>query len=470
MRTCEKSSFSIVLRTLLLFLVLVSPKVCWADITSTLSFQTMNEDMWTGSGTSAVNYTIFDPTVPISVNDTFGGITSTEVCFFGACYSTGSYGVQINAALNGSLNPSLNLELTGGDVNATVPVNVTLGFPTTVANNQPFDITSSGMFLPGASLTTDSPGVLLKMDVSANLSGQLTGEACAVACAGPFGPVFSTNGNKTFNLFTTNLLGIPLATSFHISPYFVAELDAAPYVGTSATTSQQQNISDSSTSRLTLSSSAVADHPFVSLNADITNAIAAGLGFEFPLDGSIQLGTSTLTYDIFRFLAGVGLFSSQSFTLSAQPEVAYKIVTVGPTPETTISDPKPLGVAQTFTIPSGATGAYVTPMYSMNALLTNTTGVVPGINLEFQALGLKYGSIGIQHLLDLGFPIPFDNATANFFDKTFSLGGWNTFVGDTFQITATTPEPSTILLLGAGLLLLAGFSRRTYPKALGCHT
>jgi hypothetical protein len=423
-----------------------------------LNFQTSNQSMWSSGVTTAVNYQIFNVDLPVNVNQNFGDIHQTQICFFGSCYSTGSYGVQINAAIKGDIGANLNLTLTAGDVNAAVPVNVTLGFPSTVANNTPFNITSSGLFQPGATLTSDSPGILLKLNASANLSGGITGEACAVSCVGPLGPTLNINGTK--NLLTTNLLGIPLGTSFHVSPYFVAEADAAPYVGTSATTTAP---ADAATP-LTLSSSAVAKSPFFSMNADTTNAIAAAFGIP-PLDGSYDLGGTTLNYDLFRFLAGIGLNSTQAFTLSATPEVAYSVQDIGSNPQSFTSAYMPVGSPYTFSIPVGDTAADVTPMYSMMANLTNETGVVPAINLEFQALGLKYGSIGINSLVDLICPIPLNNLDFNFFNQNFPLLGWNTVQGTPFEITATNPtaavpEPPTLLLVGAGLLLMASLLRR----------
>lgn len=459
MRTCAKASSFIVL-TLVLCLLLLTPQLCRADTVSSgpLSFQTSNQSMWS-SGTDAVNYQIFNVNQPINVNDTLGSISTTTFCILGSCVDTGSYGVQVGANINGNVGANLNLTLTAGSVNAAVPVNVALGFPSTVATNTPFNITSSGLFQPGASLTTQSPGINLSMNVITNLAGGISAEECFGGCASQAVSV-NTNGPKTTNLFTTNLLGLGLGKSFNISPYFVAEADLAPYVGTSATTTAS---SDASTP-LTLSSSALAKSPFIAFNADVTNAIAAGLravGVPLPnLDGSFATATgTTVNYDLVRFLAGVGLNATQSFTLSATPEVAYAIQDVGSNPQTFTTNPMPVGSAFTYSIPSGDTAADVTPIYSMEGSLANTTGVVPTINLEVQALGLQYGSIGVQHLLDLQYPIPLNGLEADFFNQDFALQGWNTIHGTQFDITATNPtppapEPPTLLLLGASLLLM----------------
>src|SRR4029077_19629495 len=176
-------------------------------------------------------------------------------------------------------------------------------------------------------------------------------------------------------------------TSIHISPYVVLQLDDAPYVGTSAKTTATADAGNP----LTLSSSALGKSPFVSINADIGNLIAAGLGLP-PPDGSFPLGPATLSYNLFEFLGGIGLDSTQSFTLTATPEVAYSVQDIGSDPQSFTTTPMPVGSTNSFSIPAGDTSALVTPTYSMAASLTNDSGLVPAINLEFSALGLKYAS------------------------------------------------------------------------------
>jgi hypothetical protein len=464
----NKKGLSLLVLTFVFLLALVTPQLCRADSSDSLNFQTSDQSMWISGLTNAVNYQIFNVDQPVSVNDTFGGISTTSICFlFGSCISTGSYGVQVGANISGDVGANLNLTLTGGSVNAAVPVNVSLGFPSTVASDTTFDITSSGLFQPGASLTTQSPGVILSMNATADLAGSISGEACAGGCVSQAASV-NTNGPQTVNVFTTDLASVALGTSIHISPYVVLQLDDAPYVGTSAKTTATADAGNP----LTLSSSALGKSPFVSINADIGNLIAAGLGLP-PPDGSFPLGPATLSYNLFEFLGGIGLDSTQSFTLTATPEVAYSVQDIGSDPQSFTTTPMPVGSTNSFSIPAGDTAALVTPTYSMAASLTNDSGLVPAINLEFSALGLKYASIGISHLVDLSLPIPFNGLEATVFNDTFPLVGWNTVEGTPFEITATNPtagvpEPPTLFLLGAGLLLMACFSRRRYQaKVLG---
>ena len=477
MRTCAKASSFIVL-TFVFFLRLLTPQLCRADNISSgpLNFQTSNQSMWSSGVTNAVNFQLFNANLPININNTLGSITTTTVCFpaflGGGCVDTGSFGAQVSVNMNADLRATSNLTLTGGSVNATLPVNVTLGFPGAVANNTPFNITASGFFQPGASLTTQSPGVNLSMDLfGSSQGGSIQAEACVVGCVGPATVnIPTTNGTVTTNVFNTNIISDLVGKTVDLTPPsgdVVAQF-GIPYVNTSAQTSLPVD----ATTPLTLQSQAVGSTPFVSVNADLTNIAATLLGLP-PLNNSFNVGTTTISYNLLQFLAGIGLNATQAFSLAATPEVAYRLTTIGPNPVTTIFNPEPLGTPQSFIIPTGATGVDVTPFYSMVADLTNQTGVVPAFELQLNALKFNVGGLQLPYLLNENFPFPINSLNLNLFDQNFPLLGFNTIQGTAFEITATNPtapvpEPPTLLLLGAGFLLMGGLLRRRYQaKVLG---
>jgi hypothetical protein len=426
-----------------------------------LNFQTSNQSMWS-PGADATTYPIFSVDQSLNFNQSFGGIQQTQICFFGSCVPTGYQGAQITASINGDIGANLNMTLTGGSVNAAVPVNVTLGFPSTVSNNTPFNITSSGLFQPGASLNTFSPGVDLSMNVLGNLSGGINGQVCVVACASG-GVNFTTNGPQTLNLFTTNLAGV-LNKSINISPYLVAQI-GFPYVNTSGTPGVQPFPSSCPSPCLTIGSNGVSKS-FFSLQANISNIIATGLGLPFP-SGSFGVGSVSVNYTLFQFLAGLGLDSTQAFTLTATPEVSYAVQYIGSDPLSFTTSNMDVGAPFQLSIPAGDTAADITPSYTMAATLANQTGIVPAIDLTFQALKLSAFGIGTPYLINQGLSFQLNNADIPLFNQNFSLGGWNTVQGNTFEITASTPavstpEPGTLTPLGSGLLLLAmaSFVRR----------
>lgn len=476
MRTYPKTSSFIIL-TFVFFLRLLTPQPCRGDTVTSgpLSFQTSNQSMWSSGITNAVNFQLFNADLPININQTLGSITTRTICLpvilGGACVNTGSFGAQIGVNVNADLRATSNLTLTGGSVDATLPVNITLGFPGTVANNTPFNITSSGFFQPGASLATQAPGVNLSMDVfGSSHGGSIQAEVCAVSCLGPAGlTIPSINGTVTKNVFNTNIVSDLVGKTVDLTPPsndVVAQF-GTPYVHTSAQTSLAAN----ATTPLTLQSHAVGSTPFVSVSADLTNIAATLLGLP-PVNGSFNVGTTSIGYNLIQVLAGLGLNATQAFTLTATPEVAYRLTTIGSHPVTTMFNPEPLGTPQSFIIPTGATGVDVTPFYSMVANLTNETGVVPAFELQLNALKLNVGGIQLPYLLNEPFPFPINNLNLNLFDQNFALRGFNTVQGAPFEIDtnppAATPEPATLLLLGAGFLLMGGLSRHRNPaKVLG---
>lgn len=120
-----------------------------------------------------------------------------------------------------------------------------------------------------------------------------------------------------------------------------------------------------------------------------------------------------------------------------------------------------IGTPYSVTIPTGDIAVKVTPTYSMSSPFVNNTGFSPTLNLGLQGPGLGLGTAslpGVMKTFTLGLGSP--NYLSPF---SFDLGGWNSFTGQTFTIdaaTTATPEPPSLLLLGAGLLLLAGLRWR----------
>jgi PEP-CTERM motif len=430
---------------LLLFGIL-GPRICLADTlnSGSLTFQTSNQSMWnTGS---AFNFS-YNPTlvnIPINFSSSVGpGIG----CVLGACA-----GFDVNSNVSGNVGMNASLNVNGGTVDATMPVNISLGFSNSVANNTPVSITSSALFGTG-SLTTASPTASASLGVFANLTGGISADGCIVVACKSGGATFKTSATAT--LFSVNSQTFPPQT---LSLGSNVDLTiGAPYVQTSGTGGPTISAAGSS--------------PFLGLNANITNLAASGLGLPAP-SGSIDLPLNIggLTYNLFSLTAGLSLNTTQAFSLTAQPLVDYSVTTVGSNASSFSSGPMAVGTPYSFSIPTGDTSAVVTPTYMMSALLDNNTGGALSASLGFSALG--YSSYGV--FKPLGSKGPLVNTSSSFpvanfsvFNNQFALQGWNSFQGNSFQIAATgvpvapTPEPSSLLLLGVGLLVLAGLIRRT---------
>jgi hypothetical protein len=107
----------------------------------------------------------------------------------------------------------------------------------------------------------------------------------------------------------------------------------------------------------------------------------------------------------------------------------------------------------------------VTPTFSLQGLFTNNTALgIDGIfQLDILKAAFALEAFGLSFDLgELGPLVQFLERSNLFntpplFSSTYSLGGFNQITGASFLLsTATVPEPDTLVLIGLGLLALAG--------------
>lgn len=444
----KKVSLLAVCVLLMLCLLAVLPAVADTQVSGTLNFQTTDQSMW-GPG-PAFNFSASPTLFDLNLNgSTTAGIGSTGGCPF-------CLGASLTASTSGDFGVGANLNVNGGTVSATVPVNVTIGFPGSfVAPSTPFSVTSSAMFGTG-SLTTASPSIQASVNTFGSIGASLSGTACAVACTsgtivsvGPLSlatTLFSID-SKTFPPQTLNLApGVDLSIGL-------------PFVATSGSGGPAPFPPP-----LSISSSGGPSN-FLGLNANLTNMIAAALGLP-PLSGSGSIGPLSASYNILTVAAGLNLGTTQAFNLSATPLVAYNVTEVGPGGHNFSTGPMTVGTPLNLSLPSGVS-AFITPEYLLSAGLMNNTDLALTASATLSALGASLGvsglgSFSIGPVINLN--QNFDLGSLNVFDGTFDLAGWNVFEGKTFEISAS-PEPGTLLLLGSGVLALARGVRRRSSKA-----
>ncbi len=445
--------------------VLAGAATCWAGslTTGVMTFSTTNQSVWRAGVTNGVTIPLFNvsnQSDPFDTNFSASNEQNTAICVFGGCFNTGTWGYSLSANLNGYVGATSALTLTGGSVNATVPVNVTLGFPNTAAVGTAFSITSSGEFEPGASLSTTSPGLSLSASLYANLNGGISAQACAGVCTAPLNVNINTNGSQVpiplFNQSLDPSLSIPL-------PDGVGTVDVSqPFPETqSAVTLQPQSVA----TPLTLTSQGTGSDA-VAITANVSQILATALGFPY-LSQDVELGGVNFGYTLFSATVGQGLSTVQNFTLTPTPEVGYSLDFIANNGAiTNVIESEPVGTPLTVTIPSGDSAVEVTPTYTMYAPFVNQTGAEPNFDFGLNALGLSLGPLATANLVSSDFLLPTAPPIYLPSDQ-FNLGNWNVYQGQSFEIMASStsaPEPRAALLLAAGLLLLlAGlWSRRRH--------
>jgi len=432
----------------LLGLLAALPAAAQVVDSGTLNFQTSGQSMW-GSG-SAFNFSASPTLFDLNLNgSTTAGIGSTGGCPF-------CLGASLTASTSGDFGLGANVNVNGGTVDATVPVDVTIGFPgSLVAPSTPINLTSSALFGTG-SLTTASPSIQASANTFGSIGASLSGTACAVACTS--GTIVSVGPlNLGTTLFSIDSKTTPPQT---ISLFPGVDLNVGlPFVATSGTGGPAPFPPP-----LSISASGGPSN-FLGVNANLTNLLTSALGLP-PLSGSGSLGPLNASYNILTVSAGLNLGATQAFNLSATPLVAYKVVEVGAGGTNFTTSAMPVGTPFNFSL-LGGVSAFITPEYFLSADLMNNTGLALSASAGLSALGASLGvsglgsfSIGPVINLSQNFPI----TSLSVYDNTFGLGGWNMFEGKTFEITAT-PEPGTLLLLGSGALALARGLRRRSAKA-----
>jgi hypothetical protein len=418
-----------------------------------LTFQTSGQSMW--STGNAFNFNASPTLFNIPLNGDTGavGIGCTSFNLFTCPIVTGA---TVDGTLSGNFGVGANVNVNGGTVSATVPVNVTLGFPSLIANNTPINITSSGMFGVGT-LATASPSIQASVNTFGSLSAGITGTACLLgACTS--GTIVSVGpANLGTQLFSIDSRTTPPQT---ISLFPGVDLNVGlPFVATNGAAGPQ-----TFPPPLSIPSSGGPSN-FLGLNANVTNLITTALGLP-PLNGSASLGPLNASYNLLTISAGLSLGATQAFNLSATPLVAYNVAEVGANAQNFTTGMMTVGTPFSFSLPGGVTMADVTPIYFMSADLMNNTGLALSASAALTALGASLGVDGLNFsigpLVDLNTSFPIANFSV--FNDTFALEGWNVIQGQTFQITAT-PEPGSFLLLGTGILALARGLRRRSLKA-----
>ncbi len=396
---------------------------CFAeDINVAHTFQTSNQSMW-GSGPAFIfNYSNF---YGVSWNKS-GGVDAL------GCGWLGCYGAEFNAYSSGRIGVDLGFQVNSGSVNASVPTQIGLSVPDEVnpGLGQTTFVANALAGYGAGLLTTASPSLSAYADLVFEILAGATGQLCFVDCASFGGNIVNLNAHPELLALNRNndgelrILGIEVPASGDIGGY----VDYALTI---------PNISTSGDGAPPILSSGTSD--FIDLSANIVNIATSALGLP-PLSGSWE----GIDYNLLS--AGVGLDIGLFQDFSLMPNVHIRL-DVAETGQTVFFDPG--SPSPEINVPFDVTSLHITPTYFMDGLFSNDTGfsLTPYVYANGGYFGVSgIGSIGplFNETYDLGnFPI-------SAYDTNFTLGGFDSFTGPTFEVKVT-PEPGSLVLLGSGL-------------------
>jgi hypothetical protein len=448
------------------------------------TFEALNQSMWGGSGPASASYQQFLG-LTWDTQLSLGGIGGSEnqtvipggclpwpannVCWDPVTADTRT-GMKITASTNGSIGLNVGATLNKGSVDVTLPEQATLstGVLDNHAPGSTFTIGTAYAIDPSATMHTEFPSIEAYADFVFDVyaGGEIQACLIAVGCSTSSGSIIDVNWRPELAAFNRNgdgevrVLGIDVPLE-------------GEYGGVDFAFSVPNLLTDAAASAATLQSSGNAYFLDLSVNvpALVAEVVAgAGAAFEGDFYG--------MHYTTFGADLGPEFGIGQEFTFEAAPwttltfstpvsrVVDQEICVLGvcvTIPDVVLppalSWSAPLGTDFDFVFPDAMT-LDVTPTYWLkNALNVNTDFLARlGLDLTVLSLDTPLGTLGpVYHD-----SYQTDPVSIGLDDRTFSLA-FNSYQGSTFQMTAT-PEPSTWILLGSGLLLLGvlGWKRQLW--------
>jgi hypothetical protein len=416
-------------------------------------------------------------------------------------------GVAATAVSDGRVGIELGMQIDSGSVAATVEYRAILDIPddvTALDRSQAINFNANSL-LAGGTLDTTFPTLALSADAIMELSGSVTGEACAIGAG-------CVTGGKTFNITerapivsfnqdgeggvlllgqSPSFWGLPAATDGFPLDFDVAGQATVTLHLPQPDATGGANAVNAPTQTLRASG----QDDLLDLILDLDNIAATAALAPGLFGDSVSFGPLTLGYDIVNVTMGPTIDLAQNFELDPTLYVSLafdQAVMIGGQLVTSLTsawDSLP-GII----FPADRTT--VTPTFFLGATLLNETLLdfdlqffIDLLQVNYNAGVLGSGTFGIGNVLDQAVNL---FKTPALFSNLFDLGGFNLQIGNSFVIDFLTgasgpassialtaenpvvlmednspptavPEPGTWALLLAGLLLLltqAGRNRR----------
>jgi hypothetical protein len=427
---------------------------------------------WSGSTGGGSFYDLGIPRVCTPAVEEFGVTIIPEICT--PAISLGSFGARGTASTSGKIGLRPSVSVSGGDVNVSYPVRVSIQYPDagTLYPGDSFNLLTSFVPESGGSLTTSSPHA--RVTVDAILNATFSGSAEVKA----FGDTLFNESLSIPPIGSNNWLTVLDTDNDTFQRLAGLGQALANWRLSSATggilTGGFKNLSIDTSGGLVSGSNSLRssdEETFFRTRIDYSNAAltAAGMpGFNKDINAAgIHLAFQILdAYQLFDLKVG------QTFRFDPTPRLSLQLST-GQTIDLNA------GQSTQLTFPTVSAGASrndltITPTHSLGNTLTNTTDLIFSPSMNFTPLNITFsGSLDAGELGDWDLPgfslnptgtfsQSLGDQTFNLFNQSFPLQGFSspsteafTLVGYTYPVPAlasVTPpafKPGAVTQLSA---------------------